>query len=1641
MGKRLFLPFLVLMSLAVRLSAQMVVEGDTLYGNEWIRYDRTYLRFGVASDEVFAIDYGFLLQQGLPMEEIQGHQWRLFAYGKEVPLYVPGAGPMAPGDRLLFYGEKNRYQLDRHFYPNEEDILNPEYSLISDTAWYFLTWYEESEGPGLRVTAAVNAPHDSLPELPYYWTETTLSWASNHHMTNVNNVQQSAINRGQGFAGALSQQQDITVDLPGFWDVGDNRVRMDAHIIGSISPHDLEVRWNGQVMYRDSFFGFEMRRLRWEAAFYPPPTSGILRVQGLKGSTDRYGVAMVKARYWHNRSIPYPNTRLKVEFPPTDTATRLVLFDGLLSERYMLFIPAMRLFMEAKWEANLVQFALPPMPDTMQAMLLSTLVLRMPVFGGTVNFEPPLNGPADYLILTHSALMEGENMGEIGRYAAYRSSEKGGNYSVGVVDVQKLYDQFSYGIPRHPMAIRNFIHYLEHDGRAPKHIFILGRGRQYHQTRTASQLAHANNRTFFVPTWGTPGSDVLLVTRPGTTVPTCAIGRFPAENTGELRVYLDKIIRYEESLGLKGEEDRAWKQRIIHIGGGANATEQALLRQRLLDLQEIATQGLIGADIQSFYKASTDPIQSSSPAELRALINEGVGLITYFGHSSGFAWEYTVDPPESYTNLGRFPVVLSLGCFTSQVHQELKVYGENFILPENQGAIAWMAATGLADLTPLYLLSDAFYTYIGGEGYAGTIGEALRQSKGSFELGSSFGRAALWQNFTLLGDPAIRIHSAAGPDYRVGREGVVVLPEGIAATDDSFQVAITVENIGRNQGDTLPVEVIHWLPDGREASRVMSAVIMDKGRVTASLALPVPGEEAGGVNRITVRLDPEGILEESPQPEALGNNAYVHSDGQPGLPFDILGSTAWPAWPMDCGIVPAWPPQLRAFTANMLAPALEYLLELDTLASFDSPFRLDTILISQGGVLRWQPSVEGRENTTYYWRVRPAGEIPFWRTRSFTYLPGSPDGWHQQHVGQWVLNGDEDLTIDPETGKFQFASNVRTVRLKNKVFPGNGLIGLEFDHTPQYFYNFGSPVNRGLIVFVIDPVSLEPWSNPNPGRFGSHQPLLWNPAPAYFPMWTNTPERRKQLMDLLQDSIPSGHYVAIYSIQLSNTTYHPEDWAQDSLQFGTNLFQVLEAQGARRIRETESTGATPYVFMYRKDSPDWTAIEALASLDGSIEETVYMEGNWFEGRMVAPQIGPASKWLAFQAGFLEQEPEDEWYFGVHSAGHQVASDVLDEIRDTLSALDWLDPVSHPSLDLSIFASDNTYRTPPQLKYWQVLFDGYPDLSLDPALSWTPPADTVYQGEPVSVAVAVRNLQPSPAWEYPIRFLVTDTGGRRDSLVDALSIPVADSVRIVEWVWQHSQAVGRQSLQIEINPQRQKPETDYRNNRLAVTFEVIPDRQNPVLDVTFDGVRIASGELVSARPEIDVVLSDDNPWLRLRDTALLSLFLRHPSQSVPVTVWHTDPTMQFIPADPASGLPNRAVLHYRPDLEEDGLYTLVVQSRDVAGNAPVRDYQVDFRVALRQQLSSWQPLQNPVSGQLAFSYVMSGSEIITDYRLQIYDMQGRRMASLGAAFLGPLQPGQHVTAQWDISQWASGTYLWSLQRGDGSAWFDGKLSVQ
>ena len=121
-------------------------------------------------------------------------------------------------------------------------------------------------------------------------------------------------------------------------------------------------------------------------------------------------------------------------------------------------------------------------------------------------FNNLLNAAVDsaYIIITHRALWN-----QALAYKNYRNITTANR--VVMVDIDELYDQFSYGIQKHPLSIRNFVRFALERWTGvgkPQHILLLG--------KSMSPADFRQNPTLFelclVPSYGVPTSDMLLVT-------------------------------------------------------------------------------------------------------------------------------------------------------------------------------------------------------------------------------------------------------------------------------------------------------------------------------------------------------------------------------------------------------------------------------------------------------------------------------------------------------------------------------------------------------------------------------------------------------------------------------------------------------------------------------------------------------------------------------------------------------------------------------------------------------------------------------------------------------------------------------------------------------------------------------------------------------------------------------------------------------------------------------------------------------------------------------------------------------------------------------------------------------------------------
>jgi len=274
-----------------------------------------------------------------------------------------------------------------------------------------------------------------------------------------------------------------------------------------------------------------------------------------------------------------------------------------------------------------------------------------------------------------------------------------------VINIDELVDQFAYGIKKHPSAIKDFLQYAKNTfAVTPQYVFLIGKGITYDQYITNQNSQYADKLNL-VPTFGSPASDVLLSSPYGSIVPSIPIGRLSAVSGDEVGNYLQKMKEYElaENSTNQTLADKLWMKNVVHIAGGREVSENDLFSFYLNQYQGIIEDTLYGAHVETFSKSSNSAVQLISGQRINDLFNEGISLLTYFGHSSANVLEFNLSDPSVYNNHGRYPFFLVSGCSvgnnyiydTLRIIQNNLTISENFVLSKEKGSIGFLADTHL----------------------------------------------------------------------------------------------------------------------------------------------------------------------------------------------------------------------------------------------------------------------------------------------------------------------------------------------------------------------------------------------------------------------------------------------------------------------------------------------------------------------------------------------------------------------------------------------------------------------------------------------------------------------------------------------------------------------------------------------------------------------------------------------------------------------------------------------------------------------------------------------------------------------------------------------------------------------------------
>ncbi|TAK33595.1 MAG: hypothetical protein EPO28_17125 [Saprospiraceae bacterium] len=1637
--KKSLLSLFVLVLFARLVPAQIINGQDTLYGNEWIRFDQSYFKIPVATDGMYRLTTQTLSDAGVPLPQFTGAQLQIFHNGEEIPLFVSTDGALTDSDFIEFYGQKNTSELDRHLFQNpDEEMMNPRYSLITDTAAYFLTW--STDAAPLRFETVGN-DLSNLPQKEEFYQHELLLNYTNYFFKKQDShgISSSDFGPTEGFAGTYANVQAFNLN-PSDWAATGGNAQLSIRYAGNLDGHQQLITLSGQPLATDEFYGYVVRQLEFDIPNSSLSNSMELKFQGLASATDKQRISNIVLRY--PRLFNFDNQTsfaFKISASPTKKYIEVANFNAGGAAPILYDLTNARR-METTLENGVVKFALPPSAQERSLVLVNESAgVTASQSATAVAFTDYGALDANYIILSNPRLYDdGNGNNWVQEYAGYRSSLAGGSFSTVVVDVQQLYDQFGWGLNRHPLAIRNFGHFVKKEWASPQYFFIIGKGREYNGVRTAGQLGSAANESYFVPTFGYPGSDNLLLAGSDGFTPVIPVGRIAASKTGDIKVYLDKVKEFEANRDLPQTiADRGWMKHILHLGGGNGAvlSEQLLIRSYLENMAEILKDSRMGTSSKSYYKTSTDPIQQPQTEDIFNYINSGVSLITFFGHSSVGVFDFSIDFPDNYKNKGKYPWMISLGCYAGNIHTSSVGIGERFIFLKDAGSIAFTATAGQGYISSLNSFTTKIYEELGGASYGQSIGSILQKTIDFFP-GGNYGVDLIRQQFNLLGDPSLKLNPSPGPDFVVDAASVKFSPEQVNANQQKFSISLDVVNIGENVGDSVQVKVTQQLPDASQKTSIDTLLAAPGNRNHLVFDIPVSGKNTVGQNRFFIKVDATGRVAELPLPAAEMNNELVMANGELGATLFIRDNSAVPIFPPEFGMTGP-DVTLKACTTDPLALSRKYLLQIDTTELFNSGLFQHTEIIQKGGVIRWQPPIAWQDETVYYWRISPdslsAKEGYNWNGSSFLFKSDGSQGWNQSHYYQFLKDELVNMELAGHS-QFQFLQTYKDYWVRDAAST-IALPDTRINSAGGGFY-WGAP-DAGVYVLWIDSIFKEPIKNYPPGQgpvsYGLPHP--WGSVSNTFIFNTTTPSGREALIEFLDQVVSPGEYVIFFTIQRNLTSdYKPQDWATDSIAFGKNIFQILEQQGgALHSRQLESTGSVPYIVAYKKGGELLDEVIATGPSD-IVELSFNLQGNWDRGYVRTDYIGPANKWdkLAWHYSAKDDPLPDTVGIKVFGSKGKGSADTLLYELSTASdfSLEGVDAKQYPFLALQFDSKDSMKLTSANLDYWRVIYEGVPEFTFNPDGAFGIKKDTVQAGEPLILVYAVENLSSSDGDSLLVKYAVADVANHQILVQKKLPGVMANDTILAHLSFDTRSSTGRQNLLIELNPANDQPELTHANNFLQTDFFVEGDIRNPLLDVTFDGVQILDGEIVSPTPHIQIALKDENPFLLLDDTSRFKLFILYPDSVQPTPIALSSPGIQFTPA--TSGNKNSASITFEPQFTNDGEYALIVQARDVSGNTSgLFDFKRKFKVITSSGISNVVNYPNPFSTATRFLYTLTGSKPPAKYRMQIMTVSGRIVREVSQQELGELRPGTHLTDfVWDGrdgfgDQLANGVYLYRL----------------
>ena len=1561
------------------------------------------MKIKIAENGLYKITYNQLQSLNFLTDNPNPKNFAIFFQGKEIPLLISGEadGTFGTGDYILFLGKRNDGALDKVLYSNPLHQPNPEVSLFEDEASYFLTFSPSTAGKRYNPIAPTATGLDSDPFIiytassnfveQYYPGEYLLDVMSLSEYIDAEGYMGQSIEKGASVVKQLSTPQKVTTNL--FQPIAEFYVAGRSNgVSNSGNNHHLNVSLGSTVIKDTLYTAYKAIRSKVNVSLSDITTNTQFTFKGINdlgAAADLQAPAYARLTYPRSldmTGIPFISFKVKASSgdivmklsAKTSAAGNVLKFSNSNWQSPILLDTAANYIYRGTVNGSTTDFVINNPGSAAVFAGDENLAKATTVESVSFSLIDPATFNSNLLIVTHKSLAESS-----AEFVSYKT-QKG--FKPHLITTEELYNQFSFGV-HHPLAIRNFVRYvLNKAAIKPEYLLLIGKGYETPKFLLAQDL---------VPTMGYPASDAAFSSQiiDNNLAPALATGRIPAKTNTEVRDYLDKVKMFDNF------PDSIYRKNFIHVTGGKDIYENSTFVSYLKAHGDIARTN--GVQVTNYNKRVTDAVTENLTEKIIASVNKGADMLAFFGHGSIGATEVSLSAPSNYAS-GKVTFFLINGCSTANAFTSAASMGEAFLLQKDKGAIGWVGTSSEGVASYLNSFTNLLYRYSFINNYGASISKNMLKATRDFQSNTDFSlNRAHTRQYMYLGDPTLSLYSPAKPDLEVKSSDIFISTQNITAKSEKIKVGIIIRNIGKVAGtNTMPVSVTRTLADGSIINYPSQNFPIVAHTDTIFYEMDNIGINAAGNNTFTIKIDPSNSISELNKANNIASSNFnIPSNGVTIISpaqFAIQGNTTL---------------TLKVQQSNLLQKNSEYLFEIDTVSTFNSAWKKSSPIITADLFAVWQPSVTMEAEKVYYWRARlnlSENDGGTWKSSSFTFIPDSPIGWAQGHYQQF-----ENISFD----RMQFTADKKAFKYTNTSYPI--LVRTRGDQAPGSLserairvgisvgkLSFNTDNFEGVSLVALHPVKQSVvFSYPSSYNFRNNGGSVYT---GQFYFNTNDPVQADSLVRYI-NNIPQGYFV----IGFSGVNFNPKA-------LPVNVQTALNSLG---LSSFTSVGlGEPYAFSGIKGAAPGTANEFLPDYTSATDPRQQMVSSNFTlpypfsaGSFISEKIGPSVTWNSASID-VKTTTSDLVSFdiiGVDATGIETTLFANINASNNTGTVD-LTNVStedYPYIRLKVNTSDNDFFTPAQLGLWKVLFDPYPEVTINTEVANISNLSTIARGDSIKLDLGVSNLDKYPTDSIDVVFEITKHDRTKISGNIATLAPLAgNSSTSFKFSYPTISLVDSTVLQVYIQPRNSKDRIAL-NNRIAYNFFVMPDNKEPLVDVLFDGRRIMNGEIVSPKPEIGITVLDDSKFMILNDTTSVEVYLKDPKGIESRVAFRSSKiTMQ----NSGTAENNKVSYTFSPDLLADGVYTLRVKSKDKSGNSSsANDLNIDFEVVNEASITNFLPYPNPFTTSMQFVFKITGQKVPDKIKVQILTVTGKIVREVLKEELGTLQIGNNRSDfKWD-----------------------------